>query len=90
MNGKLRLLGSFAHRSIPPTISAHQAPGFGLDLIRAVLSGRGDQVIDLARTNLFAKTICCLPSKCGYKGLSAHDFLPRVNARMRRHKDRIE
>jgi pyruvate dehydrogenase (quinone) len=39
--------------SMPPTISAEQALGFGLYLIRAVLSGRGDEVIDLARTNLF-------------------------------------
>jgi hypothetical protein len=27
--------------------------GFGLYLIRAVLNGRGDEVIDLADTNLF-------------------------------------
>jgi pyruvate dehydrogenase (quinone) len=39
--------------SMPPTISAQQALGFGLYLIRAVLSGRGDEVIDLAKTNLF-------------------------------------
>jgi hypothetical protein len=29
------------------------AEGFSLYLMRAVLSGRGDEVIDLARTNLF-------------------------------------
>jgi pyruvate dehydrogenase (quinone) len=39
--------------SMPPTISAEQALGFSLYLVRAVLSGRGDEVIDLARTNLF-------------------------------------
>jgi pyruvate dehydrogenase (quinone) len=39
--------------SMPPTISTEQAWGFSLYLIRAVLSGRGDEVIDLARTNLF-------------------------------------
>ncbi len=39
--------------SMPPTISADQAIGFSLYMIRAVLSGRGDEVIDLARTNLF-------------------------------------
>ena len=38
--------------SMPPTISLDQALGFGLYMIRAVLSGRGDEVIDLARTNL--------------------------------------
>jgi pyruvate dehydrogenase (quinone) len=39
--------------SMPPTISLDEALGFGLYMIRAVLSGRGDEVIDLARTNLF-------------------------------------
>jgi pyruvate dehydrogenase (quinone) len=38
--------------SIPPTISLEQALGFSLYMIRAVLSGRGDEVIDLAKTNL--------------------------------------
>jgi pyruvate dehydrogenase (quinone) len=38
--------------SMPPTISLEQAVGFSLYMIRAVLSGRGDQVIDLAKTNL--------------------------------------
>ena len=39
--------------SMPPTITLDQAPGFSLDMMRAVLSGRGDEVIDLARTNPF-------------------------------------
>ncbi len=38
--------------SMPPTISIEQAVGFSLYMIRAVLSGRGDEVIDLAKTNL--------------------------------------
>jgi pyruvate dehydrogenase (quinone) len=38
--------------SMPPTISLEQAVGFSLYMIRAVLSGRGDEVIDLAKTNL--------------------------------------
>jgi pyruvate dehydrogenase (quinone) len=38
--------------SMPPTISLDQALGFSLYMIRAVLSGRGNEVIDLARTNL--------------------------------------
>ncbi len=38
--------------SMPPTISLEQAMGFSLYMIRAVLSGRGDEVIDLAKTNL--------------------------------------
>jgi pyruvate dehydrogenase (quinone) len=37
--------------SMPPTITAEQALGFSLYMVRAVLSGRGDEVIDLAKTN---------------------------------------
>ena len=37
---------------MPPTIDVSQAVGFGLYLVKAVLSGRGDEVIDLARSNL--------------------------------------
>ena len=39
--------------SMPPTISAEQALGFSLYLLRTVINGRGDEVIDLAKTNLF-------------------------------------
>jgi pyruvate dehydrogenase (quinone) len=38
--------------SMPPTISLEQARGFGLFMLRAVLSGRGNEVIDLAKVNL--------------------------------------
>jgi pyruvate dehydrogenase (quinone) len=41
--------------SMPPTISIEQARGFGLYLLHAVLSGRGDEVLDLAQTNLFSR-----------------------------------
>jgi pyruvate dehydrogenase (quinone) len=27
--------------------------GFGIFMLKAVLSGRGDEIVDLARTNLF-------------------------------------
>lgn len=37
--------------SMPPTITAEQAKGFTLYAIRTVLSGRGDELIDLAATN---------------------------------------
>jgi pyruvate dehydrogenase (quinone) len=37
---------------MPPTITFEQALGFSLYLIRAVLNGRADEVIDLATTNL--------------------------------------
>jgi pyruvate dehydrogenase (quinone) len=39
--------------SMPPTITFEQMKGFSLFMLKAVLSGRGDEVIDLARTNLF-------------------------------------
>jgi pyruvate dehydrogenase (quinone) len=38
--------------SMPPTITAEQVKGFSLYMIRAVLSGKGDEVVDLAKTNL--------------------------------------
>jgi pyruvate dehydrogenase (quinone) len=38
--------------SMPPTISLDQAKGFSLFMLKAVLSGRGDEIIDLARVNL--------------------------------------
>jgi pyruvate dehydrogenase (quinone) len=39
--------------SMPPTITYEQAKGFGLFMLKAVLNGRGDQLIDLAKTNVF-------------------------------------
>jgi len=38
--------------AMPPTITFEQAKGFSLFMMKAVLSGRGDEVIDLARVNL--------------------------------------
>ena len=38
--------------SMPPTISYEQAKGFGIFMLKAVLSGRGNEIIDLARVNL--------------------------------------
>ena len=38
--------------SMPPTITVEQAKGFSLFMMRAVLSGRGDEIVDLARVNL--------------------------------------
>lgn len=38
--------------SMPPTIDAEQVRGFTLYMIRAVLNGRGDELVDLAKTNL--------------------------------------
>jgi pyruvate dehydrogenase (quinone) len=39
--------------SMPPTIELKQAVGFSLYMARAVLNGRGDEIVDLAKTNLF-------------------------------------
>ncbi len=39
--------------SMPPTITLEQMTGFSLFMLKAVLSGRGDEVIDLAKINLF-------------------------------------
>jgi pyruvate dehydrogenase (quinone) len=38
--------------SMPPTITFEQAKGFGLFALKAVLSGRGDEIVDLAKVNL--------------------------------------
>ena len=38
--------------SIPPTISLEQAKGFGIYLVKAMLNHRGDEILDLAKTNL--------------------------------------
>jgi pyruvate dehydrogenase (quinone) len=40
---------------MPPTIGLEQMKGFSLWLVRAVLSGRGDEVVDLATTNLLPR-----------------------------------
>jgi len=39
--------------SMPPTITLGQATGFGVFMLKAVLSGRGDEIVDLAKVNLF-------------------------------------
>ena len=39
--------------SMPPTLSIEQVKGFSLFTLKAVLSGRGDEVVDLAKINLF-------------------------------------
>ena len=38
--------------SIPPKVTVEMAKGFTLYMLKAVLSGRGDEIIELARTNL--------------------------------------
>ena len=41
--------------SMPPTIGIEQIKGFSLWVLRAVMSGRGDAVVDLAKTNLLPR-----------------------------------
>jgi pyruvate dehydrogenase (quinone) len=38
--------------SMPPAITFEQAKGFGLFMLRVVLNGRADEIIDLANVNL--------------------------------------
>jgi len=39
--------------SIPPKIELEQAKGFSLYMLKAIINGRGDEVLELASTNLF-------------------------------------
>jgi len=39
--------------AMPPSITIEMAKGFTLYMVKAILSGKGDEVIDLARTNLW-------------------------------------
>jgi pyruvate dehydrogenase (quinone) len=41
--------------SIPPAITAKQVGGFTLYALRTIMSGRGDELIDLADTNVFRR-----------------------------------
>jgi pyruvate dehydrogenase (quinone) len=38
--------------SMPPTIDASQVKGFSLYTLRAIMNGRGDEVLEMAKTNL--------------------------------------
>jgi pyruvate dehydrogenase (quinone) len=38
--------------SMPPKIKLEQAKGFSLFMLKAIMSGRGDEVLELAKTNL--------------------------------------
>lgn len=39
--------------SLPPKITLHEMFGFGIYAAKAILNGRGNEIIELARTNLF-------------------------------------
>src|SRR5262249_29617219 len=38
---------------MPPSITLEMAKGFSLYMVKAILSGRGNEIIDLARSNLW-------------------------------------
>jgi pyruvate dehydrogenase (quinone) len=38
--------------AIPPKVAAEQVRGFSLYVLKAIMSGRGDSIVDLARSNL--------------------------------------
>ncbi len=39
--------------AMPPSITLEMAKGFTLYMVKALISGRGDELVDLARTNLW-------------------------------------
>ena len=39
--------------SMPPKVKLEQAMGFSLYMLKAVMSGKGDEIIELATTNLW-------------------------------------
>jgi pyruvate dehydrogenase (quinone) len=38
---------------VPPSITAEMAKGFTLYMLKAIIAGRGDELVDLARANLW-------------------------------------
>jgi pyruvate dehydrogenase (quinone) len=38
---------------MPPSVTLEMAKGFSLYMVKAIMNGRGDEVIDLARSNLW-------------------------------------
>jgi pyruvate dehydrogenase (quinone) len=50
------LIDAVVNRSelaMPPSVTLEMAKGFTLYMVKAVISGRGDEVIDLAKSNLW-------------------------------------
>jgi pyruvate dehydrogenase (quinone) len=39
--------------AMPPSITLEMAKGFSLYMVKAIMTGRGDEIIDLAKTNLW-------------------------------------
>jgi hypothetical protein len=53
--------------AMPPAVTAEMAKGFTLYMVKAVMSGRGDELVDFARTNLWRYGI---GGSDGYHGAS--------------------
>lgn len=51
--GLLDVVVSNQEIAMPPTLDRAVVRGFGLWLVKAVLSGKGDEIVDLAQVNLF-------------------------------------
>ena len=39
--------------AMPPSITVEMAKGFSLYMVKAIMNGRADEIIDLAKTNLW-------------------------------------
>jgi len=39
--------------AMPPSVTVEMAKGFSLYMVKAIMSGRGDEILDLAKTNLW-------------------------------------
>jgi pyruvate dehydrogenase (quinone) len=48
----VKVMAARQELSVPPTIGLDQVKGFSLYATRAILSGRGDELVDLAVTNV--------------------------------------
>jgi pyruvate dehydrogenase (quinone) len=59
--GLLDVLTAKQELSMPPTITPEEIKGFSLWVVRAVMNGRGDEVIDLAKTNLLPRWVWRTP-----------------------------
>jgi len=53
---------------MPQTITLHEATGFGLFLLKAMINGRGDELIDFAKVNPLALLLCNWPIQSFFLG----------------------
>jgi pyruvate dehydrogenase (quinone) len=55
--GLIEVMVNRQELSMPPNVTIEQMTGFSLWMAKSVLSGRGDEVIDLAKTNLIQRIL---------------------------------